>query len=135
MIRTYSELIQHESFEDRFHYLSLRGTVGRATFGFDRYINQQFYTSRDWRQLRQHVIARDFGCDLAVEGYEIHGDLLVHHMNPITVDDIKHGDVDLLNPEYLITTTQRTHNAIHYGDEAQLPRRLVERSPRDTALW
>lgn len=135
MIRTYSEMIRHQSFKDRFRYLSLRGTVGRSTFGFDRYINQQFYTSRDWRRLRNHVIARDMGCDLAVEGYEIHSGLLVHHMNPITAQDITQGDPDLLNPEYLITTTQQTHNAIHYGDESQLPRRLVERRPGDTALW
>lgn len=135
MIRMYSELRRYESFEDRFQYLVLRGSVGRATFGFDRYINQQFYTSREWRQLRKYVIARDLGCDLGVEGFEIHGDLLVHHMNPITAEDIIHGDPDILNPEFLITTTQRTHNAIHFGDETQLPRRLSARAPGDTRLW
>lgn len=135
MIRTYSELRRLETFEERFRYLSLRGQVGEATFGFDRYVNQQFYRSREWRQIRHEVIVRDNGCDLGVEGYEIHGALLIHHMNPMEFRDIVHGDPDILNPNYLITTTHKTHNAIHYGDERLLPRLPVERRAGDTRLW
>ena len=135
MIRTYSELRRIENFEERYRYLALKGEVGRSTFGFDRYINQQFYISRQWRQLRSHIITRDDGCDLGVDGYEIHTRLMIHHMNPITVDNISHGDSDLLNPEFLITTTLQTHNAIHYGDERRLPRLLTERRAGDTKLW
>jgi hypothetical protein len=134
-IRTYSELIELDTFEDRYRYLALRGSVGYSTFGFDRYIGQNFYTSREWRQIRQHLILRDNGCDLGLDGYEIHGKLLIHHMNPLTVEDITHGDDSIIDPEYLITTTHQTHNAIHYGDERQLPRPLVARSPGDTRLW
>ena len=133
--KTYSELEQLDTFEERFRYLALHGDVGRSTFGFDRHINQQFYTSRQWRQLRHHVIARDIGCDLGIPGYEIHGQLLIHHINPLTVDDIVHSDPDILDPEFLITTTQRTHNALHFGDERQLPRPLASRRPGDTKLW
>ena len=135
MIRTYSELRQLTDFEERYKYLALRGSVGRSTFGFDRYINQQFYTSTQWRQIRHHVIARDLGCDLGVEGYEIHDRIYIHHMNPMTVDDIAHGEDSILNPEFLISTTHRTHNAIHYGDERLLPRPLTERRSGDTKLW
>ncbi len=135
MIRTYSELIRLETFEERFRYLVLRGGVGNSTFGFDRYINQGFYASREWKRVRYDVIARDLGCDLAVPGYEIHERLLIHHMNPMDSDDIVEGDPSILDPEFLITTTHRTHNAIHYGDERQLPRPLVERRPGDTKLW
>lgn len=134
-IRTYSELRRIETFEERFQYLALHGEVGRATYGFDRYINQQFYTSRQWRQVRQQVIARDYGLDLGVAGYEIYDQILIHHMNPILAEDIMHGDPSILDPEFLITTTHRTHNAIHYGDERQLPRQLVPRQPGDTKLW
>lgn len=135
MIRRYSELRRLETFEERFKYLSLHGEVGRSTFGFDRYINQQFYRSREWRQLRHRVIARDLGCDLGVEGYEIHGALLIHHMNPMELADVKHGNPDMLDPQFLITTTLRTHNAIHFGDERQLPKPYVPRRPGDTKLW
>lgn len=135
MIRTYSGLIQNSSFIERFRYLSLPGSVGTTTFGFDRHINQRFYTSRQWKQIRQHVIARDEGCDLGVEGYEIHDRILIHHMNPIDSGDIVHGDESILDPEFLICTTHRTHNAIHYGDERQLPKPHVERRPGDTKLW
>jgi len=134
-IRTYRELSRLETFEERFRYLALRGDVGRSTFGFDRHINQQFYTSREWRQLRHHVIARDLGCDLGVDGYEIHGQLLIHHINPITAQSIVHSDPDILDPEFLITTTQMTHNALHFGDERLLPRPLVPRRHGDTKLW
>ena len=135
MIRTYSELRHLKEFEERYHYLALHGGVGASTFGFDRYINQQFYTSREWRQVRHHIITRDSGCDLGVEGYEIHSGILIHHMNPMNADDIAHGDSSILDPEFLITTTQRTHKAIHYGDEKLLPRLLVERRRGDTKLW
>ena len=135
MIRTYSELRRLTDFEERYRYLALRGSVGRSTFGFDRYINQQFYTSTQWRQIRHHVIARDLGCDLGVEGYEIHDRIYIHHMNPMTVNDIAHGEDSILNPEFLISTTHRTHNAIHYGDERLLPRPLTERRSGDTKLW
>lgn len=133
--RTYHELIQHESFEDRYKYLRLGGEVGADTFGFDRYLNQQFYRSREWKQIRNHVISRDYGCDLALPGYEIHEAIYVHHMNPMTPDDIRHGNDDILDPEFLVCVTHKTHNAIHYGDERLLPRQLVERRPGDTKLW
>lgn len=135
MIRTYTDLVEFDTFEDRYRYLALGGEVGYSTFGFDRYLNQNFYSSREWRQIRQHLIVRDDGCDLGVPGYEIHGRLLIHHMNPISAEDIVHGDSSIIDPEFLITTTHRTHNAIHYGDERQLPRPLVVRSPGDTKLW
>ena len=135
MIRTYSELRRLTDFEERYKYLALRGSVGRSTFGFDRYINQQFYRSTEWRHIRHHVIARDLGCDLGVEGYEIHDRIYIHHMNPMTVNDIAHGEDSILNPEFLISTTHRTHNAIHYGDERLLPRPLTERRSGDTKLW
>ena len=135
MIRTYSELSQIESFEDRFRYLSLAGRVGETTFGFERFLNQKFYRSREWRQIRSAVILRDDGCDLGVPGYEIHRDLLIHHMNPMTRANLRHGDDAILDPEYLITTSHRTHNAIHYGDERLLPRQFVARRPGDTNLW
>lgn len=135
MIRRYSHLRQIPEFEDRYRYLRLQGSVGRDSFGFDRHINQAFYRSREWKDIRHHVIARDNGCDLGVEGYEIHGELLVHHMNPMTVDDIVHAHPNILDPEYLITTTHKTHNAIHYGDEDLLPRQLTPRRPGDTDMW
>jgi len=136
-IRTWSELQQIQDFEERYNYLRLRGAVGASTFGFDRHINQKFYTSRQWRLARRDVIARDLGCDLGVEGHEIYSarEIVIHHMNPMTVDNIVHGDAEILDPEFLITTSLRTHNAIHYGDERLLPRQLVERRPGDTTLW
>lgn len=134
-IRTYSELQQLSTIEQRFKYLALRGDVGNSTFGFDRYINQQFYRSRQWRQVREHIIARDLGCDLAVDGYQIHNRLVIHHMNPMQVGDIADGDSSILDPEFLITTTHQTHNAIHYGDEKLLPKPFVERRRGDTKLW
>lgn len=133
--RSYRELRRIDEFEERFRYLSLRGEVGVSTFGFDRYLNQRFYTSREWRQLRDHVIVRDNGCDLGIEGYEIHDKILVHHMNPVIVDDIVAGEDSILDPNFLITTTHRTHNAIHYGDERLLPRKHIPRERGDTKLW
>lgn len=135
MTRSYTELLDRETFEERFFYLALRGEVGGATFGFDRYMNQQFYRSRQWRQLRDYVITRDNGCDLGIPGYEIHSRLYIHHMNPMTAQDLSLGDPDILNPEYLITTTHRTHNAIHYGDERLLAKPHIPRKRGDTSLW
>lgn len=133
--RSYSELRREPTFEDRYHYLALRGEVGAATFGYDRWINQQFYTSREWKHIREHVIARDNGCDLGIDGYEIHGRLLIHHMNPLTQEDLLHGAEHALDPQYLITTTHQTHNAIHYGDETLLRKPFVPRTRGDTRLW
>lgn len=135
MIRTYRELSRLDTFDQRYEYLKLDGHVGHETFGFDRYLNQAFYTSREWRQVRQHVIARDLGCDLGVEGYEIHDRLVIHHINPITPEDIIEGRELLVDPENLITTTHDTHNAIHYGDRSLLQQPYVERRPGDTKLW
>lgn len=133
--RTYSEMTRRPTFEARFEYLSLGGEVGAATFGFDRWVNQEFYRSRDWRNARREVIIRDRGCDLGVEGHEIRHGLLVHHINPMTPEDIYHGEEWILDPEYLVTTSHRTHNAIHFGDASLLPKPFIERRPGDTALW
>jgi hypothetical protein len=111
------------------------GTVGRSTFGFDRWINQQFYKSREWLSAREFVVIRDEGCDLGIEGYEIPSGLLVHHMNPMSPDDIKHGAEWIIDPDFLITTSLQTHNAIHYGDETLLPRGPIVRRRGDTKLW
>lgn len=135
MIRSYSELIRIRDFEERFRYLALHGQVGDPTFGYDRWMNQAFYSSMEWKQIRTFVIVRDNGCDLGVSGREIHDRIYIHHMNPMSAEDIKHGNDDILDPEYLITTTHRTHNAIHYGDERQLLRPLVPRQRGDTKLW
>lgn len=134
-IRTYVELCQLETFEDRYHYLKMGGVTGEATFGFDRWINQRFYKSREWRRARDHVIVRDNGCDLGIPGFEIYTDLLVHHMNPISLDDIEHSTEWLLDPNFLITASLTTHNAIHYGDESLLPRGPIVRKAGDTTLW
>lgn len=134
-IRTYSELITLPTFEERFKYLQLNGQVGKDTFGFDRYINQNFYRSLEWKRVRDKVMLRDNGCDLGVEGYEIHGRILIHHMNPITIKDIESMSEYLLNPEYLISTVHNTHNAIHYGDESLLITALIERRKNDTCPW
>ena len=134
-IRTYSELITLPTFEERFKYLQLNGQVGKDTFGFDRYINQNFYRSLEWKRVRDKVMLRDNGCDLGVEGYEIHGRILIHHMNPITIKDIEFMSEYLLNPEYLISTVHNTHNAIHYGDESLLITAPIERRKNDTCPW
>lgn len=134
-IRTYSELITLPTFEERFQYLKLNGRVGEETFGFDRYLNQMLYTSSEWRRVRNQVIVRDNGCDLGIQDREIHGLILVHHMNPIDVDDILYRMDYVLNPEYLISTVKNTHNAIHYGDERLLVTEPIERSPNDTCPW
>ena len=134
-IKTYSELITLPTFEERFLYLQLNGSVGKDTFGFDRYLNQIFYRSKRWRSIRDQVIIRDNGCDLGMDGYEIYGNILIHHMNPITMEDIERESEFLLDPEYLITTTHKTHNAIHYGDVSLLPTMPIERSRNDTCTW
>lgn len=134
-IRSYSELRTWDTFDDRFDYLKLGGTVGHSTFGFDRYVNQQFYASLEWKRVRSFVIVRDNGCDLGVPGYEIQRELLVHHINPMVVADLHNEEDWIINPEYLITTTHTTHNAIHYGDKSLLPKTVLERLPNDTKLW
>lgn len=134
-IRTYSELSRLETIEDRYKYLKLSGEVAEQTFGLERYINQRFYRSTQWKQIRNHIIVRDNGCDLGVDGYEVYGQLTIHHMNPMTVADIRDGNSAILDPEYLIAVAHQTHNAIHYGDERQLPRPPVSRRAGDTKLW
>lgn len=134
-MRSYKDLRRINTFEDRYAYLSLRGTVGESTFGFDRWINQRFYRSQEWKHVRNEVILRDFGCDLGISGYEIYTGLLVHHMNPLSSENISQFDDWILDPNYLITTSHQTHNAIHYGDESLLPRGPVVRQPGDTTLW
>lgn len=136
MIRTYSELIKLPTFDERFEYLKLKGKVGFETFGYDRYLNQNFYKSSLWRSVRNRVINRDMGRDLGVEGYEIYGKIIIHHMNPITVDDIEESSIYLMNPEYLICVSNDTHQAIHYGDRNLLAERsIVKRFPNDTCPW
>lgn len=134
-IRTYSELITISTFIDRFEYLRLDGLVGKETFGFDRYLNQVFYKSKKWRKIRDHVIARDLGCDLGIEGYDIHGRILIHHINPISKEDILRRSDWILDPEFLICTSKNTHDAIHYGDGGLLLTIPIERKPNDTCPW
>lgn len=135
-IRTYSELIALPTFEERFRYLQLNGSVGKETFGFDRYLNQHLYqVSKRWKAARDIVLIRDNGCDLGVEGFEIYGRIIVHHMNPITIDDILRERDIVFDPEYLISTAHLTHNAIHYGDESLLVTAPIERSRHDTCPW
>ena len=134
-IRTYSELITLPTFEERFKYLQLNGQVGESTFGFDRYMNQVFYRSQKWKSIRDFAIIRDCGCDLGVEGYDIHGKIIIHHMNPLSMRDIETESDFLLNPDFLICTTHNTHNAIHYGDEKLLVTAPIERTKNDTCPW
>ena len=135
MIRTYSDLSKLVTFEERFRYLKLDGLVGESTFGFNRYLNQVFYKSIAWKRIRDEVILRDNGCDLGVDGRDIYGQIVIHHMNPITTQDIETESEFLTNPEYLITTIHSTHNAIHYGDENLLVLVPVERTRNDTCPW
>ncbi len=134
-MKTYSELIQFKTFEERFQYLKLDGVVGEDTFGLVRYLNQRFYSSAEWRRLRNSLIIRDNGCDLGVEGYEINGNVYVHHINPLTKEDIFNRTSRLCDPENLIITTFDTHNAIHYGDDNLLPKAVAERTANDTCPW
>lgn len=133
--RSYQELRRLRTFGERYNYLRLRSSVGVATFGFDRHLNQRFYGSREWKIVRDEVIVRDNGCDLGVLGFDIHFRPTIHHMNPIILADLQVYNEDILNPDYLITTTHRTHNAIHYGDDSQLLQLPKERRPGDTKLW
>ena len=133
--KTYSELISLPTFDERFAYLKLGGTVGEETFGFKRYLNQAFYRSREWMSFRDEILIRDNGCDLGIEGYEISKGALIHHINPITSNDILEFRKCVLDPENVITTKLSTHNAIHYGDECLLMPALIERRPNDTKLW
>ena len=135
MIRTYSELRSYQTFIDRYHYLKLNGQVGFDTFGTDRYINQMLYKSYRWRKLRNERIIRDNGCDLGVEGYDIYVKIIIHHINPLTLEDIEEETDMVYNPEYLICVSFDTHNAIHYGDESILPKEPIERKPYDTCPW
>ena len=134
-IKTYSELSKLKTFDERFEYLKLKGIVGRDTFGFDRYINQQFYKSYEWKRARDKVIIRDNGCDLGIPGREIPDRILIHHINPIDLEDFDVNTDFLLNPEYLICVSHQTHNAIHYGDIDLLPRDPIVRKPNDTSPW
>ena len=135
ILRTYSELITFPTFKERFDYLKLDGTVGADTFGFDRYMNQQFYRSYEWKKVRDQVIVRDNGCDLGVSGYFIRGQVYIHHLNPISPQDLYSRSQILLDPEYLVCVSHATHNAIHYGDASQLQRDPVVRRPNDTCPW
>lgn len=135
IIRCYSELSKLPTFEERYAYLRLDGIVGKETFGFDRYLNQVFYRSKEWKAIRDLVIVRDGGCDLGVPGCEIYDRVLIHHLNPISIKDIEARSYDLLDPEYLICTTHRTHNAIHYGNEELLSKAPIQRSRYDTCPW
>ena len=134
-IRTYSEMITLKTYEERFDYLKIGGRVGLETFGYDRYLNQILYNTKQWKKFRQEIIIRDNACDLACEGYEINYRILVHHINPITVEDIINRNPMIFDPENAITTTHRTHNAIHYGDKNLLVLQPMERTPNDTCPW
>lgn len=134
-IRNYQELILLNTFEERYKYLQLNCGVGDDTFGFDRFINQNFYRSRQWKSIRDFIIVRDNGCDLAVEGYEIHEKVIIHHMNPVSLEDIQTNSEFLMKPEFLISTTHSTHNAIHYGDEGLIIKPPIERVKNDTCPW
>lgn len=135
MIRTYSELITLPTFLERFNYLRLDGCVGVETFGYDRYLNQTLYRTAEWKRFRNKIIVRDSGCDLGCDGYEMFGKILVHHINPITVDDVLNRDPKIFDPDNVISTCLNTHNAIHYGDESLLITEPIERKPNDTCLW
>ena len=135
-LKRYSELLNLHTFEDRFNYLKLNGSVGADTFGFDRYLNQKFYSSPEWKSIRRQVILRDNGCDLGINGLEICGRIYIHHMNPITVEDFKNDNMLILSPEYLISVSLDTHNAIHYGNKNYATNKLqIERRPGDTCPW
>lgn len=134
-IKTYSELLKLETFKERFKYLQLDSRVAEATFGYDRYLNQYFYNTPEWRRARNEVILRDNGCDLGIRGYEISGKIIIHHMNPIRIEDIVYKKPEIFDPEFLICVTHSTHNAIHYGDESLLITAPVRRTPNDTIPW
>lgn len=133
--RCYSELRKLKTFKERYEYLRLLGTVGEDTFGFDRYLNQNFYRSSEWKRIRNQIIVRDNGCDMGLDGYNIGGRILVHHMNPISIEDIQAGGELILDPEFLVCVSHETHNAIHYGYDYAERKEYVPRRPNDTTLW
>ena len=135
LTKSYSEMQRFQTFDERFEYLKLANGIGQATFGFDRYLNQNFYNSREWQDVRRIVMIRDNGCDLGVIGYDFNFSPLIHHMNPMSVEDIVHGQDWILDPEYLILTTHKTHNDIHFGSKRTIPRTVIARTPGDTNLW
>lgn len=134
-IKTYSELITIPTFEERFQYLQLKGSVGKDTFGYDRYLNQVLYRSPEWKRLRNQIIIRDGGCDLACDGYDIYGKVLIHHLNPITVDDVLARSRKVFDPDNLVCVSHNTHNAIHYGDAGLLITGPITRTKNDTCPW
>lgn len=136
-MKTYTELMTFNTFEERFKYLKLDGVVGDDTFGYERYLNQILYKSSEWRRTRNNIIIRDGGCDLGVEGYEIHGQVIIHHMNPISIEQVKNRDPIIFDEDLLICTCLRTHNAIHYGDDSIIKTKFgtLERKANDTKLW
>ena len=134
-IRTYSELITIPTFEERFEYLQLKGSVGKDTFGYDRHLNQVLYHSPEWKRLRNQIIIRDCGCDLACEGYDIHSKVLIHHLNPITVEDVLARSRKVFDPDNLVCVSHNTHNAIHYGDVDLLVAGPIIRTKNDTCPW
>lgn len=133
--RSYSELRQLSTFKERYDYLKLNGRVGAETFGYNRYVNQRFYRSTEWKHIRDQIIIRDNGCDLGVEGYDLHSRIYIHHLNPMTVDDIDQGRQMILDPDNLICVSFDTHQAIHFGDESLLPQLPIERTSGDTCPW
>ena len=135
MVRTYTELIRIPTFEERYRYLQLHGTIGEETFGFKRWLNQEFYHSREWQRFRNGIIIRDGGCDLAVEGFEIFSSIIIHHLNPITYEDILNCNPCVFDPDNVVCTKLSTHNAIHYGNENLLTKPPVERTRNDTCPW
>lgn len=135
MIRTYSELLTFQTFMDRYNYLKLSGRVGVETFGFDRYLNQILYRSKRWRELRPKIITRDNACDMAMENHDIFDRIIVHHMNPISLEDIEDDNDDIFDPEFLICVSSNTHNAIHFGDNRKLAKPIIQRRPNDTCPW
>ena len=135
MIRTYRECMQLPTFQERYRYLQIGGRVGKETFGFDRYLNQMLYRTSEWKRFRRDMIVRDNGCDLGCEEYEIYGNVLVHHINPITVEDVINRNPCIFDPNNVICTSLNTHNAIHYGDETLLITEPVVRKPNDTCPW
>lgn len=135
MKKSYRELRRILTFEERFKYLRLKGNVGESTFGYDRYLNQMLYRSKEWKDIRYKIIERDQACDLGIPGYDIYHQILIHHMNPISIEDIEDGNPDIFDPNFLICTTYNTHRAIHFGDESLLPKPPIVRRPNDTTLW
>ena len=134
-LKSYRNLILLPTFEERYEYLKIQGVVGESLFGFDRYMNQEFYTSKEWRQFRNHIITRDEGCDLGMRNYPIGGRVIIHHINPLTIADFENSSDALFDPDNVICVSDNTHQAIHFGDETLLPATPLERRPNDTCPW